>query len=88
MMKSTRLLALIAAVGLLAGPALADDRPPSAEERERIEAQLSSLGFASWEEIEWDDGYWEVDDAIGPDGVEYDLKLDPETLAVVEQERD
>jgi hypothetical protein len=88
MMKSTRLLALIAAVGLLAGPALADDRPPSAEERERIEAQLSSLGFASWEEIEWDDGYWEVDDAIGPDGREYDLKLHPETLEIVEQERD
>jgi hypothetical protein len=80
-------LTLIAALALFAGPALAD-RPPTAEERERIEAQLGGLGFTSWEEIEWDDGYWEVDDAIGPDGVEYDLKLHPETLEIVEQERD
>jgi hypothetical protein len=33
-------------------------------------------------------GSWEVDDAIAPDGIEYDVKLYPETLVVVEQERD
>jgi hypothetical protein len=80
-------LTMIAALVLLGGPALAD-RPPTAEERERIETQLRVLGFTNWEEIEWDDGYWEVDDAIGADGVEYELKLHPETLEVVEQERD
>jgi hypothetical protein len=83
----TKVVTLTVALGFLAGPVLAD-RAPSAQEWQRVVTQLSSLGFTSWKEIEWDDGYWEVDDAIGPDGVKYDLKLDPETLAVVEQERD
>jgi hypothetical protein len=83
----TKMVTLTVALGFLAVPVLAD-RAPSAQEWQRVVSQLSSLGFTSWKEIEWDDGYWEVDNAIGPDGVEYDLKLDPETLAVVEQERD
>jgi hypothetical protein len=86
MNHSMKVLALAAAMGLAAGPAFAD-RAPTAEERERIEAQLTSLGYTSWEEIEWDDdGYWEVDDAIGPDGVEYDLELHPETLEVLDRD--
>jgi hypothetical protein len=87
MMTVMKMLTLVAALSLVGGPAWAD-RPPTPEERDRIETQLRGLGFTSWEEIEWDDGYWEVDDAIGPDGVEYDLKLHPETLEIVEQERD
>ncbi len=88
MRKSTKILTMIAALGVFAGPALADDRPPTAEERQRIEAKLTDLGYTSWEEIEWDDdGYWEVDDAIGPDG-KYELKLHLDTLEVIEQDRD
>lgn len=79
---------VIAMLCVLANPALADDRPPSAEERQRIEAKLTDLGYTSWEEIKWDDdGYWEVDDAIGSDG-KYELKLDLETLEVIREERD
>ncbi len=59
------------------------DRPPNAEERKAIEDVLTAAGYTSWEEIEFDDDdddendrVWEVDDAIGPDGREYDLKLD------------
>ncbi len=70
-----------------AGPVLAD-REPTAEERPRIESTLRQLGYQSWEEIEFDDGRWEVDDARHADGKTYDLDLDPETLAVVDKDPD
>lgn len=77
-----------AAMIAVAGPALAD-REPTPEERTQIEEHLRSLGFTSWEEIEWDDdGYWEIDDAIHSDGREYELHLAPDTLEVVKQEAD
>jgi hypothetical protein len=76
MIKRSILAAGLAAA-LFAAPALADDRPPTPEERARIEGVLATEGFTSWDEIEWDDdGHWEVDDAVGPDGRQYDLKLD------------
>lgn len=62
-------------------------RPPTPEERARIEAALRNLGYVAWEEIEFEDGVWEVDDARMPDGTEYDLKLRPETFEVIERER-
>ena len=82
-------LAVGAAVLLLAGPALAD-RKPTPEERSRIEAKLTALGFTSWDEIELEDdsSAWEVDDATKGDGQEFDLDLHPETLEVLRQERD
>jgi hypothetical protein len=64
------------------------DRPPTAEERARIETVLRSEGFQKWEEIEFDDGKWEVDDATAADRREYDLKLDPSTFAIVERKPD
>lgn len=64
------------------------DRAPTPEELTRIENTLRGLGFTRWEEIEFDDGMWEVDDAIGADGQEYDLKLNPETFEVARQDRD
>lgn len=70
-----------------AAPAWAD-RPPTAEERTRIEAAIRAAGFKSWEEIELDDGVWEVDDAIDADGKEWDLKLDPKTMAIIKRTRD
>ncbi|HVL71354.1 MAG TPA: PepSY domain-containing protein [Beijerinckiaceae bacterium] len=71
----------------LATPALAD-RAPTPEERSRIESVLRAEGFSRWDDIELDDGVWEVDDAVGPDGREYDLKLDPNTLAILERKPD
>jgi hypothetical protein len=71
----------------VASPALAD-RPPTPEERAKIESVLRAAGFERWEEIEFDDGVWEVDDAIGADGREYDLKLDPRTFAIIEKKLD
>lgn len=89
---SFRPAALLAAAMMLAsGPALAD-RDPTPEERERIEAALRAEGFVRWDDIELeDDGpapHWEVDDAVGADGREYDLKLDVDTLAIIERDPD
>ena len=79
------LLALAAA--FVATPALAD-RNANAEERAAIEKVLRTQGFVSWEEIELDDGRWEVDDARDAKDVEYDLKMDPKTLKIVRKEED
>lgn len=73
----TRSLPTLAVLALLAAPAAwADDRPPTDEERAQIESVLQAEGYTSWEEIEFDDGVWEVDDAVGADGARYDLRLD------------
>jgi hypothetical protein len=84
-----RLLAAGAAVLVLAGPAFAD-RKPTPDERSRIESKLKELGFVSWDEIELEDdeSAWEVDDARTGEAQEYDLKLHPESLDVLRQDRD
>jgi hypothetical protein len=68
-------------------PTLAD-RAPNAEERDRIESVLRMDGYISWEEIELDDGVWEVDDARHEDGRKYDLELDPASLQIVKRDAD
>ena len=69
-------------------PALAD-RDPTREERIHVEEELLYLGFTSWDDIDFDeDGYWEVEDARGADGLEYDLLLASETFEVLEGEPD
>lgn len=88
MRAMTKFLPVALAAGILcAGPAMAD-RPPTPEERTKIETVLKQNGFTRWEEIEFDDGLWEVDDAIGADGVEYDLKLDPNTFEILQKKPD
>jgi hypothetical protein len=84
-LRATLIAAVAAAT--LAGPALAD-RAPTPEERTAIEAKLTALGFVAWDEIELDDGTWEVDDARTADGQEYDLDLAPGTLEVIRQDPD
>ncbi len=86
---SPRLLALSAALALLASPALAD-RAPNAEERAAIEAKLKAEGFTKWEDIELEDdeSVWEVDDAVGADGREYDLELRVDTLEIIDRDAD
>jgi hypothetical protein len=74
---------------MLASPALAD-RAPTAEERATIEAKLKAEGFTRWEtvELEDDESVWEVDDAVGADGREYDLELRVGTLEIVDRDAD
>jgi hypothetical protein len=82
------LLGLVVAAGMLSsGQALAD-RPPTPEERSRIEAVLRNEGFTDWGTIalDDDDDVWEVDDAYAPDGHRYDLRLHPDTLAIIARE--
>lgn len=88
------LIALAASLSLLPLSAAIADRAPTNEERSSIEAALRAEGFTSWEEIEFDDDdddaddqLWEVDDARGADGVEYDLKLDRD-YRIIKRERD
>jgi hypothetical protein len=85
-----RPIAMTAAAALFATmvamPALADDRPPTAEERSRIEAALRAEGYTSWDSIELDDGRWEVDDAIDAEGREWDLELDIQSLTIVKKD--
>lgn len=78
------------AAAFLAAPlsaALADDRDPTPEELARIEAVLQAEGFVSYDDIEWDNGMWEIDDARTTDGKEYDVKLD-QTFNLVERVED
>jgi len=88
-MRFTGSLVLAAMLSTVAMTAVADDRKPTPEERAKIEAALKAEGFTSWGEIELDDDkVWEVDDAKHSDGKEYDLELDPETLAITDKDPD
>lgn len=71
-------------LALLAGPALADQKLPP-EQQTKVEDLLKKEGFTKWKEIELDDGMIEVDDAIDASGKQFDLKLDPQTLAIVKR---
>jgi hypothetical protein len=77
--------AIIAAA--IAVAAHADDEA-GPEDRARIAEALRAVGYQSFEEVEFDDGVWEVDDAIGSDGRGYDLELDPATLEIIEIDDD
>jgi hypothetical protein len=68
-------------------PALAD-RAPTPEELARIEAALRAEGYTRWEEIEVEDGAWEVDEAVAADGKSYDVKLDMRSYALLSREDD
>lgn len=88
--KITAATALVAAPFFVPLAASADDdRMPTADELSSIETVLTDAGYTIWEEIEFDDGLWEVDDARKGDAVEeYDLKLQPDTFAIVSERVD
>ncbi len=67
-----------------ASPAFADQRLP-ADQQAKVEDVLKREGFTKWKEIELDDGLIEVDDAIDANGKKFDLKLDPQTLAITKR---
>src|SRR6266446_1985868 len=84
------LLGLVLAVGIVSPGQVFADRAPTPEERFRIETMLRNEGFTRWGHIELDDegDLWGVYDAYASDGRKYDLKLDPDTLAIIEPEAD
>ncbi|MCZ0736455.1 PepSY domain-containing protein [Phreatobacter sp. AB_2022a] len=71
-----------------AAPRQGTERPPSPEERRQIEEVLRQAGFTRWGEIEFDNGRFEVDDAVGPDGRKYDLKLSQVDFSIMSREPD
>ena len=82
-----RLATSLLAVTLLAGlstAARADEKLPP-DQQAKVEAMLKQEGFTKWKEIELDDGMIEVDDAVDANGKQFDLKLDPKTLAIVKR---
>jgi hypothetical protein len=82
------LLGLVLAASMLSsGQALAD-RAPNPEERSRIETMLRNEGFTGWGKIELDDEdeVWEIEDARTSEGQRYDLRLHPDTLAILTRE--
>lgn len=88
------LVASVLVAVTMSAPALAKDRPPTKTERAAIEQQLRSLGYTSWDSIEFDDDRphhkpkWEVDDARKGNGPRYDVDLEPRTLKVIREKRD
>jgi hypothetical protein len=84
------LLVLVLAAGMLLPGHVLADRAPTPQERSRIESVLRNEGFTRWGKIELDDDddLWEIDDAYAADGRKYDLRLHPDTLAIVAREPD
>lgn len=78
----------ILAFALIAAPVAQADTPLPPEQKAKVEAMLRQEGFTKWSEIELDDGMIEVDDAIDSAGKKVDLKLDPNTLAIVKRKND
>lgn len=75
-------LSMTLAAGAMADQKLAPDQ------QTKVEAMLKQEGFTKWKKIEMEDGMIEVDDAIDANGKEFDLKLDPNSLAIVKREAD
>jgi hypothetical protein len=78
---------MLSSLLLLADPVLAG-RSPTPNEREKIEAVLKKEGFVKWRDVEFEDNAWQVEDAQTPDGREYDLTLDPQSLEIIERSED
>ena len=91
-MRSIRPLAVLSAAAiaclLVSAPATHAGRDPTPEERARVETVLRGMGFERWDDIEFEDGVWETDDARSADGKKYESKLHPGTLEVIEREED
>lgn len=86
-MRKSHVYIAIGAAVLLPAAALAD-RPPTPQERAAVERVLRANGFVSWDDIEFDDGRWEVDDARLRNGQKYDVKLAPGTYRIIRRTRD
>ena len=88
MIRSITASAILASTALFAGVAFADGRPPTTEETTAVTAALTKAGFTKWGKVEFDDGKWEVDNAVGADGKTYDVDLSATDMSVIKQEID
>lgn len=78
-------LAAVLAIAVSAPSARADDdddRRMGAGDLSQLESVLQDAGYTSWEEIEHEDGGFEVDDARDADGRERDLWVDGRTFEI------
>jgi hypothetical protein len=88
------LAASVLVAATISTPAFAKDRAPTKAERAAIESKLQSLGYTSWDSIEFDDDRphhqpkWEIDDARKGNGPRFDVDLEPRTLKVIREKRD
>jgi len=84
-MRLAQPLLVLALVAGFTAAAHADQKLPP-DQQAKVEAMLKQEGFTKWKEIELDDGMIEVDDAVDANGKQFDLKLDPKSLAIVKRE--
>ena len=74
-----RILCMIAAAGLMAGPAVADDDDVPADVVAQIEAKLAEMECQmDPDDIEAEDDGYDLDDVICKGGEQFDIKLDME----------
>lgn len=62
-------------------------RPPLKKQLPSL-AALTKAGFTKWGKVEFDDGKWEIDNAVGADGKTYDVDLSATDMSVIKQEID
>lgn len=88
MVRTARIMSVLALSSLLATPALADRRV-SKEDKALIETMLRAEGYTKWDVIEYidDDRRIKVDDAIDSSGKRHDLIVGPASFRVVEVRR-
>lgn len=88
----SRRAVLSAALGLtIAAPlalAHAGDRPVTPEEMRQIADTLRREGFTRWGDVAFDDGRFEVDDAIAANGQKYDLKISTVDFSILSRKLD
>jgi hypothetical protein len=65
-----------------------ENRLANIEEAARIGDALKREGFERYETAKLDDGLWKIDNATRADGSRYDLVLVPETLRILNRDRE
>lgn len=79
---------LLAALALAAAPMVMAQTQTGAElDAKQVIAKLESAGYSAIEDIEKDDGVWEVE-AINPAGQRVELDVDPISGKVLREEPD
>ncbi|WP_336490279.1 PepSY domain-containing protein [Methylobacterium nigriterrae] len=81
-------IALALALPLAVCASAMADQKLAPDQQTKVEEVLKKEGFTKWKKIEMEHGMIEVDDAIDANGKEFDLKLDPNSLAIVKREAD
>ena len=87
MTKIIRIGAIAFAFAAVPFTAALADRAPTAHENAEIGNILFTEGFTSWGKIEFDDGTWEVENAIDQDGRVRDITLDT-AFMIIDSEDD